>query len=314
MGYRWKASLAGLIASTACALGAAASELDDTSWQLVQIQSMDDSVYLPNDPAKYTLRLQADGTAAIQADCNRATGSWTSEAAGRLEFGQLAATSALCTPDSISEKYLAQFQWVRSYVMENGHLFLATMADGSIIEFVPLNQAPPTASVLGEEIRTTDVDELSGTILTVLLDHYAAERGIVAEPAEIDAFVENMRQGMAKEGLDAENDLTAEEAAEVETMRRQMGEAIIRQWKINKALYEQYGGRIIYQQLGPEPLDAYRRFLEQAHADGAFVIYDPGLREDFWRYFTDESRHSFMKPGSEDEKRAFTTPPWERKP
>jgi len=25
--------------------------------------------------------------------------------------------------------------WVRSYVLEGGHLFLATMADGSIIEF-----------------------------------------------------------------------------------------------------------------------------------------------------------------------------------
>jgi hypothetical protein len=33
---------------------------------------------------------------------------------------------------------MGQFQWVRSYVLENGNLFLATMADGSIIEFEPL--------------------------------------------------------------------------------------------------------------------------------------------------------------------------------
>jgi hypothetical protein len=28
---------------------------------------------------------------------------------------------------------------VRSYVMKDGHLFLATMADGSIIEFEPVS-------------------------------------------------------------------------------------------------------------------------------------------------------------------------------
>jgi hypothetical protein len=35
------------------------------------------------------------------------------------------------------DRYLAQFQWVRSYVMEGGHLLLETMADGSIVEFEP---------------------------------------------------------------------------------------------------------------------------------------------------------------------------------
>jgi hypothetical protein len=32
---------------------------------------------------------------------------------------------------------MKQFEWVRSYVVEGGHLFLSTMADGSIIEFEP---------------------------------------------------------------------------------------------------------------------------------------------------------------------------------
>jgi hypothetical protein len=33
---------------------------------------------------------------------------------------------------------MAQFPWVRSYVTKDGGLFLATMADGSIIEFEPM--------------------------------------------------------------------------------------------------------------------------------------------------------------------------------
>ena len=116
---------------------AATPELAGTSWQLVEIQSMDDTDTVPDDPTKYTLTFTDDG-ARILADCNRGTGSYTSASPGQLMFGVIAATQALCAPDSISDTYMKQFQWVRSYVLENGHLFLATMADGSIIEFEPL--------------------------------------------------------------------------------------------------------------------------------------------------------------------------------
>jgi len=118
---------------------AVGSELAGTSWRLVKIMSMDDSVFEPDDPTKYTLKFSEDTSADMLADCNHGTGSWTSESSGQLEFGPIAATMALCPPGSLSERFLAQFQWVRSYVMKEGHLFLATMADGSIIEFEPVN-------------------------------------------------------------------------------------------------------------------------------------------------------------------------------
>ena len=288
-------------------------DLADTQWRLVKIMEMDDSTHVPDDPAKYTLAFAADGSVASQADCNRGSGSWTSTKAPQLQFGPIAATQALGGPDSISEVYLAQFQWVRSYTMRDGHLFLATMADGSIIEFAPAAEAPAVAVVLGAKLNTTDPMELQSAILTPLFDHYAAEHDLEALEAEIDHYVEALEQGMREMGLDAADDLTAEEKAEVDAMRRDMGSALIRQWKINRALYDEYGGRIIYQQMGPEPLDAYREFLQaQCEAD-AFAIMDPDLEAAFWQYFTDETRHDFMKPGSADEKRAFAVPPWERK-
>ncbi len=114
-----------------------AAELAGTSWRLVKIMGMDDSVSGPDDRSLYTLEFGEDGRAAMQADCNRGTGTWTSESPGTLQFGPVAATRAMCPPGSLSDKYLAQFEWVRSYVMKGGHLFLATMADGSIIEFEP---------------------------------------------------------------------------------------------------------------------------------------------------------------------------------
>jgi hypothetical protein len=270
---------------------------------------MDDTVYIPDDPAKYTLAFGADGAASIQADCNRGKGSWTSESPGQLQFGPVAATRAMCPPQSLSGQYLAQFEWVRSYVLKDGRLFLATMADGSIVEFEPL--PPVVATVLGAEVRASDAAEMQQAVLTPLFEHYAAEKGITVTDAEVDAYVEQMQRAMAADpNLDAGKDLTPEEAAQVADMRRQMGYSTIRQWKLNRELYRQYGGRVIYQQLGPEPLDAYRLYLEERQAAGDFTIHDKAFEAEFWRYFTDDSKHDFFKPGTEDS--AFEVAPWER--
>lgn len=316
-------SLVVCVLATVCMTGASASgdggsrtppsELSGTAWQFVRIMSMDDSVVQPADPAAYTLSFGADGTAALQADCNRGAGSWTVNAS-QLRFGPIASTRALCPPGSLSDVYLTQFQWVRSYVMKDGHLFLATMADGSIIEFAPVAATPAAATVLGETIRTADASEMQALILQRLFDAYAAERHLEVTAGEVDAFVNTMRAGMKDAGLSDEDELSPQELAEVDTMRRNMGSALIRQWKINKALHAQYGGRIIYQQMGPEPLDAYRAFLREKQRAGAFTIHDDALAGAFWEYFTDESRHDFMAPDGDDAAQAFTQPPWERKP
>ncbi len=149
MASRPEALLISLVLTVCGVFDAAAAELSGTSWRLVRVMSMDDRIDVPDDRSKYTLELRADGTATMQADCNRGSGSWTSESPGQLGFGPIAATRALCTPGSLSERYLAQFEWVRSYVMKDGHLFLATMADGSIIEFEPTGATPPPATVPG---------------------------------------------------------------------------------------------------------------------------------------------------------------------
>jgi len=111
--------------------------LAGTAWELVKIQFMDDSAAVPDAASKYSLEFLAEGRVAIRADCNRGAGTWQSASPGRLEFGPIAATRALCPPGSIADTYLAQFEWVRSYLLRGGHLFLATMADGAIVEFRP---------------------------------------------------------------------------------------------------------------------------------------------------------------------------------
>ncbi|MEJ2323012.1 MAG: META domain-containing protein [Gammaproteobacteria bacterium] len=220
----------------------AAGPLAGTAWQLVKIMSMDDTTYEPRERPLYRLEFRKDGNVSILADCNRGMGSWSSPEEGRLEFGVIASTRALCLPASISEKYLAQFEWVRSYVMKDGHLFLATMADGAIIEFEPLD-VPAVATVYGEKIRTDDAAEMQDLILTRLFDRYAAENGISVKEEEIDTWMASMDHALEAEGLTESHHLTPEEVEEYKKVQHDMGQSIIEHWKLNRALYKQYGAR-----------------------------------------------------------------------
>ncbi len=114
------------------------SELAGTGWQLVKIQSMDDSVAEPDSVGQFTITFGADGRAAMKVDCNRGNGEWQSSGPGSLTFGPVAATRAMCGPNSLDSRFLKELEFVRTYVFRDGNLYLATMADGSILEFVPL--------------------------------------------------------------------------------------------------------------------------------------------------------------------------------
>lgn len=210
--------------------------------------------------------------------------------------------------------------------------------------------SPMTARVLGTSIHTQDAEEVRYVVLGRLTDRYAADMGITATQAEVDAYLRNMRATLAadraryerqgdalrrklaapglveaeRKSLSAELDSAnravadlsppAQASTEDEAARQQIAAAFIRQWKINQALYRQYGGRIIFQQGGPEPLDAYRRFLLEREARGDFAILSPAVATSFWRYYLTDSIHSFYRPGSAEEAKVFTSPPWASKP
>ena len=109
-------------------------ELINTRWQLVVIQSMDDTKYIPNNPSNYQIAFLANGELSIVADCNRGRGSWIQNR-NQLEFSQLISTRAACGPDSLYDRFMNNLNNVRSFVFVNGHIFLATQADGAILEF-----------------------------------------------------------------------------------------------------------------------------------------------------------------------------------
>jgi heat shock protein HslJ len=111
-----------------------------TSWQLVKFQSMDDSVLKPDDRSKYTIEFQGDGRLVARIDCNRGIGTWTSAGQSQIEFGPLALTRAQCPPGSLHDQIVRQWPNIRSYVVRDGHLFLALKLDSGIYEFEPIQK------------------------------------------------------------------------------------------------------------------------------------------------------------------------------
>jgi len=131
------------IVFTGCAAAGAESAIDNnsrlagTQWRLQHIQSMNDEVFIPAVNAVFSLTFSADGRVAIQADCNRGSGEYN-EAGSQLEFGVIASTRAMCPPDSLHDRFLSDLEFVRSFVLADGDLHLATMADGAILTFAPV--------------------------------------------------------------------------------------------------------------------------------------------------------------------------------
>jgi para-nitrobenzyl esterase len=135
--------LAASLLSTACSVRTpaaprnAVTDLGSTSWQLVKFQSSDGKTLTSDDPAKYTISFGTDGSVSARIDCNRGRGAWKSSGPNQLQFGPLALTRAQCPPGSLHDRIVKDWEFVRSYTLKDGRLFLALMADGGIYEFAP---------------------------------------------------------------------------------------------------------------------------------------------------------------------------------
>ena len=208
------------------------------------------------------------------------------------------------------------------------------------------------AEVLGKPITARETNNLTRLILGSLLDQFAKENRIEPTPEELDALLrktdETTRQQQLR--LQAEQVKLTEELKspslsagdrekkearlrkvgrlvkwltdveresketpeQARAMQRQTVEPIVKSWKVNQALYRKYGGRVVFQQAGVEPLDAYREFLEEQEKKGAFKILDEACRARFWDYFTNDAGRSFYS--REEGMKVINTPWWTIEP
>jgi len=205
----------------------------------------------------------------------------------------------------------------------------------------------PIATVLGDTLIGSQSKQITALIFKSLMDRFAQENKLEPTPGEIDTFIlkmnEKRRQSLGemdeqitrlRESLKSDS-ITADDREEAEnsiknvekvranlidiekkrdegnpeTLKEELESAkhFVRGWKLNSALHKKYGGRVIFQQMGPDPLDAFRDFLRDQEKKGAFSIIDTSHTASFWNYFVNESMHQFYP---EDEGARLMTTPW----
>lgn len=204
------------------------------------------------------------------------------------------------------------------------------------------------AVVLGKTISVKDKDRLQGLIFGALLEQYAKENNIEPTQDELDVFGQKMEEQQKRQQVKYKEDREklikelqspslsererkdkttylqtienilkiTKELEEKNTLSQEQKRAIrqtgdrywIKSWKINKSLYQKYGGRIIFQQAGPEPLDAYREFLKEQEKKKAFQIFGKEHEDSFWKYFINDAMHTFYP--KKDGAKLMNTPWW----
>ncbi len=148
-------------------------DLSGPTWQLVQFQSGDGKTLVPADKSKYTIAFKSDGSVAARVDCNRGHATWKSAQLHQLELAPLALTRMACPPTPLNARLPKDWEYIRSYTIRDGHLFLALMADGGIYEFerqtpqeIAADAHPSGSSVASLEDTSWKLTRLGSTTVT----------------------------------------------------------------------------------------------------------------------------------------------------
>ncbi|NCC32664.1 MAG: META domain-containing protein, partial [Chloroflexia bacterium] len=111
-------------------------QLRASTWQWVAYSGATES-FTVNNPGNYTLSFNADGSLAVTADCNQATGSYQGEGGSlTIELGPV--TLAACPAESRSEQLLKLLPGAALYRFDGEELLIELMADGGTLTFAPL--------------------------------------------------------------------------------------------------------------------------------------------------------------------------------
>lgn len=114
---------------------------------------------------------------------------------------------------------------------------------------------------------------LSDKIFRAVLDDYAAKNNIEVDPSLVKKFKQRFAASLNAPSMNDEQRQSADEIAEKQVLR----------WQIDRALYNEYGGTVVFQQSNPQmPAKAYEILLKSYRDKGAFRITDDRFRAVFW--------------------------------
>ena len=172
----------------------------------------------------------------------------------------------------------------------------------------PTTFQPPQRSE-EEIVSQLRSQKLAGLIWDPIWAEFDRTHDVKPTERELDDYVRAMDAFMATVP-DRPDHPSITDKMKKESQRR-VGESFVRQWKRSKALYEEYGGMVLFTQANPlEPTGAMRKLLETHEAKGDFQIYDEQLKQQFWKYYLQPLKWKIMPPDKID----YSQPWWLKKP
>jgi C-terminal processing protease CtpA/Prc len=128
---------AGLAALAEASAGRTAERLTATTWRWSATLDASQQVSAIDAPGDYTISFAEDGSIAITADCNQASGTYTRDGAA-LTISLGPTTAAECGPESRSAELLAYLGTVNGSAFDNDNLFLLLQnSDLLALQFEP---------------------------------------------------------------------------------------------------------------------------------------------------------------------------------
>jgi heat shock protein HslJ len=117
--------------------------LTSTPWEWVSTTDPVQGPVAVNDPSRYVVLFNEDGTAYIKADCNNVQATYTTDGSS-ISITPGASTMALCPPDTQDSQFLQQLSTVAIYFIDGGNLYMDLPADSGTMRFVPQGSPVPS--------------------------------------------------------------------------------------------------------------------------------------------------------------------------
>ena len=113
-------------------------------WEWVETAYSDDTTMTVDDPTKYTMLLNIDGTAHYQIDCNSGAGAYVLEGSS-ITLDVSTMTRVACPADTLSDVYVRDLTAAATYVMDGPDLVINLFADAGNMRFRVSENQPATA-------------------------------------------------------------------------------------------------------------------------------------------------------------------------
>jgi len=121
---------------------AAPAGLTGVRWRWVHFTAPGVAPLVPAHPERYWVEFLPEGVLALQADCNRGTGTWTQKGA-ELTLKLLATTLAACPPDSLDSRFNQLLAEVARASVHGRTLLLWLKQKAGVLHLEALPREPP---------------------------------------------------------------------------------------------------------------------------------------------------------------------------